>query len=386
MRDGDATPPETVAMRAPDLPRPINLHTVFLGGLFLLATLAACYFAAEIVLPFVLAFVLNAVFRPVLRALERIGVPRTLAALLIVLALVAVFAVIGLLVAVPLSEIIGRLPQLVGRLQARLSFLIAPFHALQKALAHLQLFGRDTNTPAVAVETSELPQQLLRQARTLAGGGFTTGLVLFFVLVAGDEFLRRLVEILPDFRTKRKLVDISREIEQDISTYLATITMMNTLVGFAVAGMAALCGLPDPLLWGTVAFLLNYVPILGPTAGVILFLAAGLLSDGPLWAAFLPAGLYLLIHVLEGETVTPLLLASRFTVNPVLVVLGVVFWYWMWGVCGAILSTPMLAMTKIVCDRVDYLKPFGHFMAGGSIFGIGGDGSEAGSDGGSGRC
>jgi predicted PurR-regulated permease PerM len=187
---------------------------------------------------------------------------------------------------------------------------------------------------------------------------------LFFILVSGETFLRRLVEILPRFKDKRQVVDISQEIEDDLSVYLATITMMNAAVGVATGAVAWLCGLGDPFLWGTMAFLLNYVPILGPTAGVIMFFIAGLVMLDPLWMAFVPAGLYILIHVAEGETVTPMLLAHRFTVNPVLVMIGVFFWYWMWGVVGAILATPLLAMTKIVCDRIEPLKPVGHFLEG----------------------
>jgi predicted PurR-regulated permease PerM len=115
---------------------------------------------------------------------------------------------------------------------------------------------------------------------------------------------------------------------------------------------------------GSLAFLLNYIPILGPMIGVVLFLLAGLLSIDALWLALLPAVLYLTIHIIEGETVTPMLLARRFTINPVLVILALVFWYWMWGVPGAILATPMLAITKIICDRIGPLTAFGHFMEG----------------------
>jgi predicted PurR-regulated permease PerM len=139
---------------------------------------------------------------------------------------------------------------------------------------------------------------------------------------------------------------------------------MNLAVGVATGTVMALCGVGDPVLWGTVAFLLNYIPILGPMIGVVVFVLAGLLSITPLWGAFLPAGLYLLIHLVEGETVTPMLLARRFTINPVLVILSLVFWYWMWGVPGAILSTPMLAITKIICDRIRPLMAFGHFIEG----------------------
>jgi predicted PurR-regulated permease PerM len=93
-------------------------------------------------------------------------------------------------------------------------------------------------------------------------------------------------------------------------------------------------------------------------------LLVGLLSIDTLWVAFLPAGFYLAIHMIEGETVTPMLLARRFTINPVLVIVALVFWYWMWGVPGAILATPMLAVIKIVCDRIQSLAAFGHFIEG----------------------
>src|SRR4029077_9332610 len=166
----------------------------------------------------------------------------------------------------------------------------------------------------------------------------------------------------PSFKNKRQAVEISQHIESDISAYLTTITIMNAVVGVATGLVAALCGLEDPVLWGALAFLLNYVPILGPVTGAVIFLFVGLISIDTLWLAFLPAGLYLGIHMIEGETVTPMLLARRFTINPVLVIISLVFWYWMWGVPGAILSTPMLAITKIVCDRIESLTAFGHFI------------------------
>jgi predicted PurR-regulated permease PerM len=113
-----------------------------------------------------------------------------------------------------------------------------------------------------------------------------------------------------------------------------------------------------------VAFLLNYVPILGPISGALIFLLAGLLTIDTLWLALLPAGLYLGIHLIEGETITPMVLARRFTINPVLLIISLVFWFWMWGIPGAILSVPMLAITKIICDRVRPLAAFGHFLEG----------------------
>jgi len=214
------------------------------------------------------------------------------------------------------------------------------------------------------VEGTGLSERLLASTRYVASGLFETVLVLFFLLISGETFLRRLVEILPRFKNKRQAVDIANQIESDIAGYLMTITIMNVSVGVATGIAVAVAGLDDPLLWGTVAFLLNYVPILGPMIGVVLFLMAGLLSIETLWIAFLPAAAYLAIHLIEGETITPLLLARRFTINPVLVIVSLVFWYWMWGVPGAVLATPMLAVTKIICDRIQSLNAFGHFIEG----------------------
>jgi predicted PurR-regulated permease PerM len=205
---------------------------------------------------------------------------------------------------------------------------------------------------------------LFAGTRAVLDGLFTTVLVLYFLLVSGDIFLRRVVEILPTFKDKRQAVDISQQIEEDISAYLVTITIMNAAVGVATAAAMYLCGLGDPLLWGATAFMLNYIPILGPLFGSFIFLLAGLLSFDSLWWALLPPALYLGIHLVEGETLTPMLLARRFTLNPVLVILALVFWFWMWGVPGAILAVPMLAIVKIVCDRVRSLKILGHFLEG----------------------
>ena len=110
------------------------------------------------------------------------------------------------------------------------------------------------------------------------------------------------------------------------------------------------------------AFLLNFVPILGPLCGIAVLFLAGLLTFGTIGHSLLPAGSYLLIHIAEGEVATPMLLARRFVLNPVLVIVSLVFWYWMWGVPGALVAVPMLATVKIICDRVRPLAALGHFL------------------------
>ncbi len=157
-------------------------------------------------------------------------------------------------------------------------------------------------------------------------------------------------------------MQIAVEIERNVAGYLATITMMNAVVGIAAGSSMWLLGLPDALLWGTFAFLLNYIPIIGPITGIVSFFFVGLfIYDNPL-EAFIPAGIYLVIHILEGETITPMLLARRLTLNPVLVIASLLFWNWLWGIPGALLSVPLLAVFKIVCDRLPGLTALGHML------------------------
>jgi len=204
---------------------------------------------------------------------------------------------------------------------------------------------------------------LFSGARIMVAEFATMVLLLFFLLRSGDLFLRRLVEILPTLSNKKQAVDISNEVTRNISGYLVTITLMNGAVGFATAFATYVFGLSNPVLWGVLAFVLNYILILGPLSGIAILFLAGLLTFDTIWQAVLPAASYLAIHVTEGA-VTPLLLARRFELNPVLVIISLVFWYWMWGIPGALLAVPMLASFKIICDRVRPLMALGHFIGG----------------------
>ena len=349
-----------------DMPLPSDAKTFFLGGIFVLATLTAAYVARDIVLPFIFAVMLNLLMQPALGALERLRTPKALGAILLILVVFATIVGIGAAVSGPAEAWIAKLPEGIPRIQQQLRFLDAPIDTLRRFLAAANNFGAQglqQSSPG-PFDGGAILSSVFSGTRSFASGLFTTVMFLYFLLVSGDSFLRRFVEVLPRFASKRQAVDISQQIGRDISAYLLTITLMNALVGAATALVMWLTGVGDPILWGTVAFILNYIPILGPAASFFIFLFAGLLTIALSWQALLPAALYGAIHVIEGETATPMLLARRFTLNPVLVVVSFVFWFWLWGVPGAILSAPILATTKIVCDRIRPLAALGHILAG----------------------
>src|SRR6202166_3722066 len=362
-------PPAAVTEAADEteMPLPSDPRTFFLGGLFALGVLAALYVASSIILPVVFALVLNLLLQPGVRLLGRVHLPRAVGALLTVVLVIG--AIVGLVAAlsVPAATWAERLPEGIPRLEAHLQVLKGPIQALQKVIQQAEQ-GADAPPSRGSIVSVRrdlgITGALFAGTRSILDGLFTSVLVLYFLLVAGNIFLRRIVEILPTFSNKRQAVDISQQVEEDISAYLVTITAMNAAVGAATAAAMYFCGLGDPLLWGATAFLLNFIPILGALFGVCIFVLVGLLSVESLWWALLPPAIYLGIHLVEGETLTPMLLARRFTLNPVLIILSLVFWFWMWGVLGAILAVPMLAILKIISDRLRPLKALGHFLEG----------------------
>ncbi len=357
-------PVELVAQTRPEMPLPKDMQALLLVGIFGLLVLYTLYFAGEIVLPILFAFVLNLLLQPSMRIFARLFVPKVIAALLTISLFFGGVGALGVALSGPAAEWLAKAPESLPRLERRLMIFKKPVEDMQKATEEVERIaeGPATDLRSVSLIGPGLGTFLFSGTRALLVGTVTTVVLLFFLLVNGDLFLRRLVEILPTLSDKRQAVEISREIESNISGYLVTISLMNAGVGLATGVAAYFCGLSDPVLWGALAFFLNYVPIIGPLFGVAILLLVGLMTFDLLWEAVLPAGIYLVIHFIEGETVTPMLLARRFTLNPVLVIVSLVFWYWMWGVAGALLAVPMLATFKIICDRVRPLMALGHFL------------------------
>jgi len=363
--DGEkAGPSQESIERQAEMPLPRDLQSLLLMGIFGLLVLFALYFTSEVVLPIIFALILYLVLQPAMRGAARLHVPKTLAALFIILIFFGSVGGLGFTLSGPAADWVARAPDSLRRIENRLFMFKRPIADLQSLGKQVETIaqGPATDSKSVTVAGPGISGLLFSSSRSMLLGLGTTMVLLFFLLVSGDLFLRRFVEILPTLSNKKQAVEISREIESNISSYLATITLMNLGVG-VLTGMAAyLCGLSDPILWGTVAFLLNFVPILGPLCGVVILFLAGLLSFDSIWPALAPAGIYLAIHVVEGETVTPMLLARRFILNPVLVIVSLIFWYWMWGIAGALLAVPLLATVKIICDRVRPLMALGHFL------------------------
>ena len=220
-----------------DMPLPSDAKTFFLGGIFVFLMLTAADVASEIVLPMIFAVMLNLLMQPSLCALERLLTPRALGTLLLILVVIATIVGLGAAVSGPAEAWIAKLPEGVPRILERLRFLDAPINTLQTFLAAANSFGAAGPQRSLPgpLDGGAILSSVFAGTRSFAGGLFTTVMFLYFLLVAGDSLLRRLVEVLPRFASKRQAVDISQQIGRDISAYLLTITIMNALVGSATA-------------------------------------------------------------------------------------------------------------------------------------------------------
>ena len=349
----------------PVLASPLSISALILA---ILATVYAFYVGKEVVLPIMLAVVLKLLLQPTMDFLrDHLRLPSELAALILIICLFGFIATVVFAISGPASAWIGKAPEVLPLLKQKLELLRQPIDYLQGMFKELEAVAASpsegASVPSVAVkDPTAISSKLAWSTVAILSRLFSTMVILFFLLAAGDRLLRGLIEVLPRFSDKRRAVDIAGEIQKQIGGYLVIITIMNGAVG-ALTGLAMWwCGLGDPILWGVASFLLNYVPIIGPVFGLGMFLIAGIVALEWPWSAFLPAGLYLLIHIAEGEIITPLLLAKRFTLNPVVVIVSLFFWHALWGVPGALLAVPLLAMFKIASDRIEVLRGAGHII------------------------
>ena len=215
-----------------------------------------------------------------------------------------------------------------------------------------------------AVLVEERPPSLLNRVFSSAPealGGFALAFVfLYFLLAEGDAILNNAIALLPTIAGKREAVGLTRAAEKGVSRYLMLVSAINAALGVCIGVAMALVGLPNPVLWGVTAALLNFIPYVGAFVGAgVVFLVAYLEPEFSLGEAALAPACYICINLLEGNFVTPAVLGKSISLNPLMVLLSLAFWGWIWGPTGAVLAVPLLSMTKIVCDDVESLRPLG---------------------------
>lgn len=345
---------------------PFDLEKMSVFGLFLIAFFWVLSEARALFLPVVISGLLTFLLDPIVRWIHGFRIPRSLAAATVLVTFLAIFS-FGIHRSIePAQEWIGDLPRSMKQVERKLNRLMEPVEEVSEAAREVERLAKmpgGDEAPTVEVSsTPSLGESLYDGTLTLL---LTTGVVLiltYFLLASGDLFLQKLVRMLPRLHDRRKVVGISRQIQREVSTHLFTITLINFSLGGCVALATYWIGLPDPLIWGAMAALLNFIPYLGAMGGMVILFGASLLHFEEPLHALLPSAVYLLLTSLEGSLVTPMILGRRLSLNPVVIFLGLFFWGWIWGVAGAFLAVPLLIATKIVCDHVSPLQPIGEFL------------------------
>jgi predicted PurR-regulated permease PerM len=359
-----AEPPATSRRRRAPVPRWAVV------GIFLLLSVQAMAYARNFLMPVVLALLLALVFSPLRRFFERRGISSGFAALLIVGTLLfgllaGVFGLAG-----PVSEWVDNAPIIGWRIEQKLQELRGAAEGVQEAAEQIDRLTQDEPEPGeeeaqrVVIEERGSAVSMAMAAPAMLAQIVFTLILLFFQLASGDLLYEKIVNAMPTFKDKRRALRIAYDVERKLSRYLFTITLINAGLGVAIGIAMALLGMPNPVLFGLVGFLLNYIPYFGAIVGVALALAVGMVSLASTQAALLAGAAYFALTSIEGQFVTPYFVGRSLRLNTVVVFLSVTFWAWLWSVVGMLVATPLLVTVRTLCEHIPPLEPLGNFLSG----------------------
>jgi predicted PurR-regulated permease PerM len=356
--------PPNVGKLASLLGEGADARHVALVGLFLLALFYTLHLAQGFFLPIVLAILLDFLLSPVVRALPKVGLPEPLGAGIVRLGLLAVLVIGVYRLAGPASEYIALAPESIETARNKLRAMRGSVEQMTDAADQVEraAAGDEPNARQVEIKGPSLTRQVFGGTTAFLGAATVVVFLTYFLLGVGDLFLQKLVGVLPQFKDKRVAVTIARETEAQISRYLFTTTLINVGVGVVTGIAMYLLGLPNAVLWGVVAAVLNFVPYVGAVANTVLLALAAFIAFEDAGRALLVPGTFLALNLIESNLVTPMIYGNRMKLNTVALFIGLVFWWYIWGIPGAILAVPIMATLKIACDHIESLAPIGEFL------------------------
>lgn len=323
---------------------------VSVTGLFALAILAALYLMRDVLVPLILAWVVANILLPVVNWMVERKVPRILAVILVTLALIMVLLSIVALFSLPMTYWLGRATELGTLVKAKMATLSEPltfFRELMGSIGQVTS-GANGGGPSFRVEGDSnivggiysIVTPAVSQAILFLGA-------LVFYLIYQKKIKARSVLILPSRDARLTALRILSDIEKNTTVYFGTFTIVNICLGIVTTGLAWAVGLPNPMLWGLLAAIVNYVPYIGVAIMVVVLFAVGLFTFPTLPAALIAPLAYIGITTIEGHFLTPAIMGRKMTLNPFAVFLAIGFWTWMWGPIGAFVAVPMLMTTTV---------------------------------------
>ncbi|WP_436716281.1 AI-2E family transporter [Roseiconus lacunae] len=332
--------------------------------------LYAMYFARSLIIPVLISIFAYLTLRPLVRKGRRVGIPSSVAAALILGTSLILIVVPSYLVMEPARQTLEQMPKYVQNVKQRLGFVFDKLDALNSATSELAREETEEN-PAETPVPVEIKQPDWNANLTFISGTgnvvsliIVSGVLLYFLLAYGDQLIRSLLHALPDFRTKRNFFAAIDGVQDGLSLYLAHVSVINVILGVCVSSAMWLLGMPSPLLWGVMACVFNFVPVLGALAGAGLLFIVALLTFEPFYYALVITGTFLTLTTIEGQFITPTILGRSMQMNPVLVFIATVFWGWMWGLVGVLLSVPILIAIRMASEHYQCSQGIAEFLGG----------------------
>ncbi|RAH96743.1 AI-2E family transporter [Acuticoccus sediminis] len=361
----------TTSRPAPVRPEPVHVRPNWaLVGIFIILAFGAVALARSFLMPMTLALLLFFVFALPCRILARAGIPPSISAGIITLALF--FGLIGgiMSLAVPIASAVDDAPRIFGALQDKLASLEGSVDKIRDAMKQVETMAvpEEGGGEATKVVTTGTGLGVLTGIATttpaLLGQIVFTLVLLFFALASRDLLYRRTVESFSRFRDKRAARAAIDEIEKSLGIYLGSITLINAILGLAIGLAMWAWGMPAPELFGVAGFALNYVPYVGPVSGIIMATLVALVTlDGVLQPILVGMTILGLIS-LEGQFITPYFLSRRLSLNPVVVFVAVALFAWLWSAIGMVVAVPMLVVLNVMCAHIPGMQGLGNFLSG----------------------
>lgn len=317
-------------------------------------------------LPIGIALLLTFMLRPALRGLGRVGFPSPVAAALLIALLLGLVGYGIHRLSGPAERWLTEAPRSLQQVEAKLVRLRTPVERVSRAaseVAEMTRVGDANGRQTVQVEEANLADTVITSTKAFIAGVVIVVALLYFLLAYGDVLARKIGQASARGRSSLTIVAAARSTESEISAYLFTITVINAGLGVVVGGAMHLLGMPNPVLWGVMAAMLNFIPYIGAMTGIAIVAVVALLTFDDPGRAALPPLCYLVLTGIEGQFLTPTILGRRLRLNPVVIFLWLVLWTWLWGVPGALVAIPILSGLKIVCDHSERLRPLGELIA-----------------------
>jgi predicted PurR-regulated permease PerM len=335
-------------------------------AILVLLVLGLCYVAKDILVPLVLALLLSLLLSPLVTLLEGVArLPRAVGSLLVIGLVMAVLVLGVMQLAQPAQKWLAGAPATMQSLQKRFLSLQEPLRQAQEAGRTIDDLTRSSEPQTLVTTQPGLLSNVADSTPRALGAMAAVILLVYFFLSSGNRFLRRMVEISPRLTDKKRVVAIARDVQEEVSRYLLMVSLINLVLGATTALALFLMGVPNPLLWGAVAFLLNFVPYVGPLCTLLALSLAGFSAFDTLGPALAVPGVFFLLTAIEGQLITPTILGRRLSLDPTVVFVWLMLWGWLWGVVGILLAGPLLACFNIICQHSAALHSFGILISDG---------------------